>query len=83
MIAVVGSRDMRIGFGLAGVKNTYKNISELNNEKIVLLEDIKQEEPVLPANASQIVIRFSLQKQSQKLNEKFIRQVIGANVLVK
>ncbi len=83
MIAVIGSRDMRIGFGLAGVKNTYKNISELNNEQIILIEDTKQEELVFPADASQIVIQFSLQKKSQKLNEKFIRQVIGANVLVK
>ena len=83
MIAVVGSRDLRIGFGLAGVKNTYKNINELNGEKIVLLEDVKQEEPVFPADASQIVIQFSLQKKSPKINEKFIRQVIGANVLVK
>ncbi|MCK4555158.1 MAG: hypothetical protein KAT83_00995 [Candidatus Aenigmarchaeota archaeon] len=83
MIAVVGSRDMRIGFGLAGVKNTYKNINEVDGEKIVLLEDVKQEEPVFSADASQIVIQFSLQKKSPKINEKFIRQVIGANVLVK
>ncbi len=83
MIAVVGSRDMRIGFGLAGVKNTYKSINEVDGEKIVLLEDIKQEEPVFSADASQIVIQFSLQKKSPKINEKFIRQVIGANVLVK
>lgn len=83
MIAVVGSRDVRIGFGLAGVKNTYKNISELNNEKIVLLEDVKQGAPVFPTDTSQIVIPFSVQKKSLKINEKFIRQVIGANVLVK
>lgn len=83
MIAVVGSRDVRIGFGLAGVKNAYKSIRDVGDEKIVLIEDVKQEEPVFSADASQIVIQFSLQKKSPKINEKFIKQVIGANVRVK
>ena len=83
MIAVVGSRDVRIGFGLAGVKNTYKSINEIKGEKIVLLEDVKQEGFVFSADASQIVIPFSLQKKSPKINEKFIKQVIGANVRIK
>lgn len=83
MIAVVGSRDIRIGFGLAGVKNAYKSMNEVRGNIIVIVEDKKPDAPVALEEAGAVVVNISVRETVKEIPDSLVRQVVGASVVVK
>lgn len=83
MLAIVGSRDARIGFGLAGVKKAYKSAEKIHDEKIVLVEITTAGEQKSSGLTGAIAVRFSFKDDIREIPEFFVKQVIGANVVIK
>lgn len=82
MIAVVGSRDIRIGFGLAGVKNAYKNTNEVRKEKIIIAEDKVPGASSDLEKTGVVVVNISVKEYVKEIPDSLIRQVVGASVVV-
>lgn len=83
MIAVVGSRDIRIGFRLAGVKHAYKSPKDIRGEKIVVAEDKKPEDFLALEQSGAVVVNISIKDNVEDVPVSFVRQVVGASVVLK
>lgn len=83
MVAVVGSRDVRIGFGLAGVKKHGKILGDARGEKIIILESNNVDEPGHSVEApGAIIVALSLEQDIAGLSDAFVRRVVGANIII-